>query len=100
LSALPRGAWLINVGRGAHLDETALIEALESGHVGGAVLDVFDTEPLPESHPFWRQPRVVVTPHIAAETQPGTAAPIVLENIRRHQRGEPMRDVIDRARGY
>jgi glyoxylate/hydroxypyruvate reductase A len=100
MSAMPRGAWLINVGRGGHLDQPALLDALDSGHLGGAVLDVFATEPLPDSHPFWRHPRVVVTPHIAAETQPGTAAPIVLDNIRRHQRGEPMRDVIDRARGY
>jgi glyoxylate/hydroxypyruvate reductase A len=100
MSGLPRGAWLINVGRGAHLDEQALLEALEAGQLSGAILDVFETEPLPEFHPFWQHPRIVVTPHIAAETQPHTAAPIVLENIRRHQRGEPLRDLIDRRRGY
>ena len=100
MSALPRGAWLINVGRGAHLDEQALLDALEAGQLSGAILDVFEPEPLPESHAFWRHPRIVVTPHIAAETQPETAAPLVLENIRRHRRGEPLRDVIDRHRGY
>lgn len=100
MSALPRGAWLINAGRGGHLDEQALLDALESGQLSGAILDVFEHEPLPESHPFWRHPRIVVTPHIAAETQPETAAPVVLENIRRHRRGEPLRDVIDRHRGY
>jgi glyoxylate/hydroxypyruvate reductase A len=100
MSALPRGAWLINVGRGGHLDEHALLNALDTGQLSGAILDVFESEPLPELHPFWRHPRIVVTPHIAAETQPRTAAPIVLDNIRRHLRGEPLRDVIDRRRGY
>jgi glyoxylate/hydroxypyruvate reductase A len=100
MSALPSGAWLINVGRGGHLDEQALLGALDAGQLAGAILDVFETEPLPELHPFWRHPRIVVTPHIAAETQPQTAAPIVLENIRRYQRGEPLRDRIDRRRGY
>lgn len=100
LAALPRGASLINVGRGAHLDTQALLDALDSGQLSAAVLDVLEPEPLPESHPFWRHPRIVVTPHIAGETQPETAAPLLLENIRRHQRGEALRDEIDRRRGY
>lgn len=100
MAALPRGAWLINVGRGGHLDEQALLDALDAGLLGGAIIDVFDTEPLPDTHPFWHHPCIVVTPHIAAETQPATAAPIVLENIRRYQRGEPMTDIVDRTRGY
>lgn len=99
-SALPRGAALINVGRGAHVVDADLIEALDSGRLSRAILDVTDPEPLPPDHRFWTHGRVFVTPHVASMTQPGTAAPILLENLRRHQRGEPLRDVIDRSRGY
>jgi glyoxylate/hydroxypyruvate reductase A len=99
-AALPQGASLINVGRGACLDELALLQALDSGRLSTAILDVFEPEPLPAAHPFWRHPRVVVTPHIGADTQPETAAPIVLDNIRRHQRGEAMPGTVDRERGY
>jgi glyoxylate/hydroxypyruvate reductase A len=98
--ALPRGAAVINVGRGGHLDQAALIEALDAGQLSRAILDVTDPEPLPPESPLWRHPRVLVTPHIASMTQPATAAPRLLENLRRHQRGEPLRDVVDRARGY
>jgi len=98
--ALPRGAALINVGRGGHLDCQALLEALDSGHLSAAILDVCEPEPLPQSHPFWSHPRVVLTPHIASMTQPETAALVVLENIRRHGRGEPLHGVIDRRKGY
>lgn len=98
--ALPAGAALINVGRGAHLVDSDLLEALESGHLSRAILDVTDPEPLPPAHPFWAHPRVFFTPHIASMTQPETAAPILLENLRRHQRGEPLTDLIDRGRGY
>jgi glyoxylate/hydroxypyruvate reductase len=99
-SALPAGAALINVGRGAQLDEPAVLRALSTGQISMAILDVFETEPLLKSHPFWDHPGVLVTPHIAGQTQAATAAPIVIENIRKHQRGEPMQDVIDRLRGY
>jgi glyoxylate/hydroxypyruvate reductase A len=99
-SALPRGASLINVGRGGHLNEQALLDALASGQLSAAILDVCDPEPLPLSHPFWRHPRIMLTPHIASETQPETAAPIIIEHIRRHQRAEPLRDTVDRVRGY
>jgi len=99
-AALPRGAALINVGRGGHLDSQALLDALDAGQLSAAVLDVVEPEPLPESHPFWRHPRIVVTPHIAGETQPETAAPLIRENIRQHRRGEPLRDQIDRHKGY
>jgi len=98
--ALPAGAALINVGRGAHLVNSDLLDALESGHLSRAILDVTDPEPLPPEHPFWDHPRVFVTPHVASMTQPETAAPILLENLRRHQRGEPLTDLIDRGRGY
>jgi glyoxylate/hydroxypyruvate reductase A len=99
-SALPAGASLINAGRGPHLDEAALLEALDSGRLSQAILDVTEPEPLPVAHPFWRHPRIMLTPHIAGSTQPETAALVLLENLRKHQRGEPMRDAIDRSRGY
>lgn len=98
--ALPRGASMINVGRGGHLDQAALIEALDAGQIGRAILDVTDPEPLPTESALWSHPRVLITPHIASMTQPATAAPLLLENLRRHQRGEPLRDVVDRLRGY
>lgn len=99
-SALPAGASIINVARGQHLVNDDLIEALDSNHLSRAILDVTEPEPLPPTHPFWRHPRVFVTSHVASMTQPETAAPILLDNIRRHQRGEPFLGLIDRARGY
>lgn len=99
-SLLPAGAALINVGRGPHLVDADLLEALDSGRLSRAILDVTEPEPLPAEHPFWAHPRVFLTPHVASMTQPESAAPILLENVRRHQRGEPLADVIDRSRGY
>lgn len=99
-SALPRGAALINVGRGAHLDHAALLDALDSGQLSAAILDVSEPEPLPPAHPFWRHSRILFTPHIASVTQPETAALMVIDNLARHQRGEPLHDLVDRARGY
>ncbi|MNF52134.1 Glyoxylate/hydroxypyruvate reductase A [compost metagenome] len=99
-SALPTGAALINVGRGPHLVDADLLEALDSGQLSRAILDVTEPEPLPAEHPFWAHPRVFLTPHVASMTQPESAAPILLENVRRHQRGEPLTGVIDRSRGY
>lgn len=99
-SALPRGAALINVGRGPHLVNADLLEALDAGQLSRAILDVTDPEPLPPEHPLWLHPRVFLTPHVASMTQPETAAPILLENLRRHQRSEPLMNVIDRTRGY
>lgn len=99
-SLLPAGAALINVGRGPHLVDADLLEALDSGRLSRAILDVTEPEPLPAEHPFWTHPRVFLTPHVASMTQPESAAPILLENVRRHQRGEPLADVIDRYRGY
>jgi glyoxylate/hydroxypyruvate reductase A len=99
-SALRTGAAVINAGRGQHLVDADLLAALDSGQLSRAILDVTDPEPLPPAHPFWSHPRVFLTPHVASMTQPETAAPILLENIRRHQRGEPLQDIIDRCRGY
>ncbi|MCC2662179.1 MAG: 2-hydroxyacid dehydrogenase [Geminicoccaceae bacterium] len=97
---LKRGAALVNIGRGGHLVEADLLEALASGQLSAAVLDVAATEPLPADHPFWGHPRIVVTPHIASMTQPRTAAKALLANIRRHQAGEPLVGTVDRSRGY
>jgi len=97
---LPHGAALINMGRGGHLVESDLLEALDSGQLSGAVLDVLQEEPAPEDHPFWDHPQILLTPHIAAMTQPESAFGVLLENIRRHQSGEPMVGQIDRTQGY
>jgi glyoxylate/hydroxypyruvate reductase len=100
LAWLPRGACIINPGRGSLIDDAALLAALDSGQLGQATLDVFRTEPLPADHPYWRHPKVTVTPHIAAETRPSTAAHVIAENIRRSLAGEPLLHVVDRASGY
>jgi glyoxylate/hydroxypyruvate reductase A len=97
---LPHGAGLVNAGRGGHLVEEDLIPALESGQLSGAVLDVFREEPLPQGHPFWRHPRIILTPHIAAETHPPTAAPIIQGAIRRCEAGLPLDNRVDLGRGY
>ncbi|VVN59544.1 Glyoxylate/hydroxypyruvate reductase A [Pseudomonas fluorescens] len=97
---LPRGAALINMGRGGHLVEEDLLEALGSGQLSGAVLDVLQEEPAPAEHPFWDHPQIVLTPHIAAMTQPASAFAGLLEDIRRHQRGQDMLGEVDRVRGY
>ncbi len=99
--ALPApGAVLLNPGRGSLIDDAALLAALDAGRIGHATLDVFRTEPLPPDHPFWAHPRVTVTPHIASETRPGTAARAVVENIRRGEAGEPFLHLVDRGLGY
>jgi glyoxylate/hydroxypyruvate reductase len=100
LALLPRGAAIINPGRGSLIDDSALLAALDAGHVGHATLDVFRTEPLPPEHPFWAHPHVTVTPHIAAETRPETAARVIADNIRRALAGEPLLHLVDRAAGY
>jgi glyoxylate/hydroxypyruvate reductase A len=100
LALLPRGAVILNPGRGALIDDGALLAALDSGQVGHATLDVFRVEPLPPEHPFWTHPKVTVTPHIAADTRAVTAARVVAENIRRGEAGEPFLHLVDRARGY
>jgi len=100
LALLPKGAALVNAARGAHLVEEDLLAALASGQISAAVLNVFREEPLPVDHPFWHHPRVVVTPHIAAFTNPATASPIILDNIRRFEEGRPLLNRVDPARGY
>ncbi|MDH4607030.1 glyoxylate/hydroxypyruvate reductase A [Pseudomonas sp. BN102] len=97
---LPKGAALVNMGRGGHLVEEDLLEALDNGQLSAAVLDVLQQEPAGPDHPFWQHPQILLTPHIAAMTQPESAFSVLLENIRRHQRGEPMLGQIDRKQGY
>ena len=97
---LPKGAALINAARGGHLIEEDLLAALASGQLSAAVLDVFREEPLRAGHPFWRHPRIVMTPHVAAATHPPTAAPIILDNIRRFEEGRPLLNRVNPAQGY
>ena len=100
LQMLPRGAVILNPGRGALIDDEALLSALDSGHVAHATLDVFRIEPLPQGHPYWTHPSVTVTPHIAADTQPGSAARVIAQNIARGEAGLPFLHRVDRKRGY
>ncbi len=100
LGMLPDGAFIINPGRGALIDDVALLEALDSGKVAHATLDVFRVEPLPVEHPFWAHPQVTVTPHIASETRPSSASRTIAENIRRGELGEPFLYTVDRVAGY
>ncbi|WP_407051526.1 2-hydroxyacid dehydrogenase [Methyloraptor flagellatus] len=97
---LPEGAGLVHVGRGPQLDQAALVAALDSGRLAGAVVDVTDPEPLPAEHPLWRHPKVILTPHVASVTQADGAARAVIENIRRHEAGLDPIGLIDPARGY
>jgi glyoxylate/hydroxypyruvate reductase len=99
-AAMPRGSFVINAGRGKHVVEADLLRALDSGQIAGATLDVFNHEPLPAEHPFWRHERVTVVPHIAALTQPRTAVPVIIETIRRDRSGLPLLHEVGRARGY
>lgn len=99
-SRLPRGAGLVNVGRGPHLVEADLLAALDSGVLSGAVLDVTDPEPPPAGHPFWSHPRILLTPHNASMTTPDTAVDFVLDVIDRHRRGDELPGLVDRTRGY
>ena len=97
---LPRGAYFINMARGGHVVDEALLAALDSGHLSGAALDVFNTEPLPAGHPYWTHPRVHVTPHIAGATNPRTASPGVIDNIKRLRAGRELIHRVDPRTGY
>jgi phosphoglycerate dehydrogenase-like enzyme len=99
LAALPPRAWLINVSRGALVDEPALLEALRAGRLAGAVLDVFGEEPLPPDSPWWDAPNVIVTPHASGHTL-RFFDELVVENVRRYLAGEPLLNPVDPERGY
>ena len=99
LAALPPRAWLINVSRGALVDEQALLETLRAGRIAGAVLDVFREEPLPPDSPWWDAPNVIVTPHASGHTL-RFFDELVIENVRRYLAGEPLLNPVDPERGY
>jgi glyoxylate/hydroxypyruvate reductase len=99
-AALPRGASVVNLARGAHVVDADLLAALDSGHLDRAVLDVFHTEPLPPAHAFWHHPKVTVLPHVAALTDERSAARVVAANLSALARGAPLANLVDRARGY
>lgn len=99
-AALPKGAYFINMARGGHVVDDALLAALESGQISGAALDVFNAEPLPQDHPYWTHPKVHVTPHIAGATNPRTASPGVIENIKRMRAGQALIHTVDPKTGY
>jgi glyoxylate/hydroxypyruvate reductase A len=100
LAQLPKGACVINCARGGHLIEDDLVAALDSGHLRGATLDVFQTEPLPESSPLWTHPKVVVTPHVASMTDPASFMRHVADTIHRMDQGLSPENLVDFARGY
>ncbi len=100
MSRLQSGAYIINVARGAHLVEDDLLALLDSGHLAGATLDVFRTEPLPAGHPFWQHPKIVVTPHTSARTLRSESITQIASKITAIQRGEPVAGVVEPSRGY
>ncbi|ARP93141.1 2-hydroxyacid dehydrogenase [Bordetella genomosp. 13] len=100
LERLPRGAALINVARGALVDQAAMTQLLQSGHIGSATLDVFEREPLPADDPLWGMENVLITPHLASVAIPSSAATQIADNILRVSRGEAPANQVDPARGY
>jgi glyoxylate/hydroxypyruvate reductase A len=100
LAALPKGASVVNAARGGHVIDADLIAALDRGHVAHATLDVFTTEPLPVEHPFWRHPRITVTPHVASVTISETASRVVIEGLKALRAGRTPANVVDLAKGY
>lgn len=100
LNALPAHTIFVNVGRGSAVDEPALIEALETGKIAGAVLDVFEQEPLPEAHPFWTTPNLLLTFHTSAPSLPEDLTDLFVENYRRFINGEELKYQVDFERGY
>jgi len=100
LSRLQPGGYVINVARGAHLVDDDLLALLDSGHLAGATLDVFRTEPLPLSHPFWWHPKITITPHTSARTLRETSIAQIAEKMAALERGEPVAGLVDVGRGY
>jgi phosphoglycerate dehydrogenase-like enzyme len=100
LAALPAHAWLINIGRGTTVDEAALVDALQARRIGGAVLDVFEQEPLPPDHPLWHTPNTFITAHVAAKNYLPDISDLFCDNYLRFLRGEPLRGQVDFELGY
>jgi glyoxylate/hydroxypyruvate reductase A len=97
---LPAGGYLINVARGRHLVDNDLLEALDSGRLAGACLDVFRVEPLPDNHPFWSHPKIMITPHISSITFPRAVVPQIIENYHRARKGKPLLNRVNVGNGY
>ncbi len=97
---MPKGAAVINLGRGPHVAEADLMAALDSDHLAAATLDVFPTEPLPKESPLWRQPKITITPHVSRRIFPSTLAPRVCDAVRRLHTRQPFVHEVDRTRGY
>ena len=100
LAQLPRGAFLVNAGRGGHLVDADVVAALDSGQLGGALLDVFHEEPLPKDHAYWSHPKVIVTPHIAATTPIKDACAQIVDKIAVMERGGVVSGIVDPKVGY
>jgi glyoxylate/hydroxypyruvate reductase A len=100
IAQMKRGAVILNPGRGALIDDDALLSALDSGQISHATLDVFRVEPLPDDHRFWTHPKITVTPHIAADTRPETSAQVIAQNIGLAEAGAPLLHLVDRTKGY
>jgi glyoxylate/hydroxypyruvate reductase A len=100
LGRLPRGAYLVNVARGALVHEADLLAAIDSGHLGGAMLDVFETEPLRPDHAFWHHPKLTITPHVSAVTSVAQSVAQIAAKISRLEAGLAITGVVDVARGY
>lgn len=97
---MKKGAYFINGGRGKQVVEADLLTAIRAGHLDGACLDVFAEEPLPPQHPFWQEPAITIWPHVAAQTNPDTAADQVAAAIRAAATGAPLSNLVDKSRGY
>ena len=97
---LPPGAFIINAARGGHLVEQELLKLLQDGHIAGAALDVFETEPLPKANPLWSHPQISVTPHIAALVDFESAAAVIAETVKRSRDGRPLLNVVNPMLGY
>jgi glyoxylate/hydroxypyruvate reductase A len=100
MGRLQPGGYVINVARGAHLVDDDLLALLANGHLAGAALDVFRTEPLPPEHPFWRHPKIILTPHTSARTLREDSIAQIAGKMAALQRGEPVAGIVDPARGY
>jgi len=100
LSQLLPGAYVINVARGAHLVDADLLSLIKRGHLSGALLDVFRTEPLPADHPFWREPRITITPHTSARTLVADSIAQITQKMAALQQGKPVAGLVDVGRGY
>jgi glyoxylate/hydroxypyruvate reductase A len=97
---LPKGAYIINVARGGHLVDADLLAQLDNGHLSGACLDVYHQEPLAVTHPFWKQPKIFMTPHYASVSDTKSVIPQILENYKNLQSGKELMNVVSRKKGY